>query len=254
MTQPYSSTCSPWATSGDACAPCNTYDFNTAELDEGMALASDVLFDLTGRRWPGLCDDVLRPCGYRQPGSCGCLDSRQCGCRRLSEVELPGPVDAITQVRIDGAVIDPARYRVDDHRWLVYLPESDSAERQGWPCCQRIDLPATDDDTWEVTYSYGMDPPPGGVRAAAQLGCQLALACSADPSAIEQCQLPERVTTVVRQGITMAVLDPWTLFAGGQTGLADVDLWINSVRIGAKSRQATVFVPGQLGQHRRVGT
>lgn len=256
MAAPNTGTCTPWADADDVCAPCNAEGFDADLLTEGLQVASDVLFDLTRRRWPGVCADEVRPCGVRTRGSCGCTSRATCGCRRLSQVRLPGyPVVGVSEVKIDGAILNAARYRVDNHRWLVYLPESDTAERQGWPCCQRLDLADTEDDTWVVSYTYGTAPPAGGVRAAALLGCQLALGWCPDTAA--QCQLPKRVTSISRQGVTMAVLDPLTLFKDGMTGLASVDLWVASVNRGAGARPATVWSPnGQGGghQHRRVAT
>lgn len=269
-------TCSPWAESGDVGPPCNTYDFDESILDDALQVASDVLYNLTGRRWAGECVDTLRPCGYGtgrtlaprlssalpiHPGGtstgyvtaqwCGCSDSRACGCRRPSEVKLPGyPVRSIQQVRIDGQILDAARYRVDDHRWLVYLP-ADGEQRRGWPCCQRVDLADTELDTWSITYTYGMSPPLGGQQSAAALACQLAM--SRDPSLAAQCRLPKRVTSITRQGISLAVLDPLTLFADGLTGLTEVDMWVQSILLGDKRRRATVHVPGASPRHRRVG-
>ena len=143
--------------------------------------------------------------------------------------------------------------RRNDYRRLVYLPESDSATVQGWPCCQRLDLADSEDETWAVSYSYGVDPPIGGIRAAAALGCQLALAF--EPETIGTCRLPQRVTSLSRQGVTMAVLDPLELFADGKTGLAEVDLWVASVMLGAARRRAVVRVPGQPRRGiRRIAT
>lgn len=247
-------TCSPWAELGDVCSPCNTYEFDTTVLEQAMQAASDVLYNLTGRRWPGECQETLRPCGYGTSRShwCGCNDSRSCGCARLSQIKLPGyPVTSVQLVKIDGTPVNSARYRLDDHRMLTYLSESDSAERRGWPCCQRLDRADSEDDTWSVTYTFGSAPPVGGVQAAATLACQLALAC--DPSTVNDCRLPKRVTSITRQGVTLAVLDPLTLFRDGLTGLADVDLWVQSVLRGDKTRRATVHVPGRGQTHRRVG-
>lgn len=261
-------TCAPWADAADVCSPCDDYAFDPALLDDALQMASDVLYELTRRKWPGECSETLRPCGYGtgrttapqlrthgyQPAQwCGCNDSRACGCRRPREVKLPGyPVTGVTQVKIDGVVLHADRYRVDDKRWLVYLPESDSAERQGWPCCQRIDLADTELDTWSVTYTYGEAPPIGGARSAATLGCQLALACQ--PETVGQCRLPKRITSITRQGVTLAVLDPLTLFADGLTGLSEVDLWVQSILRGDAQRRATVHVPGAQQRHRRVGS
>lgn len=273
MAAPGTSTCSPWAELSDLCSPCDDYaaGFDSGLLDDALQMASDVLYELTGRRWPGECSDTIRPCGRGSltrwgntsyaasnrllHGWCGCGDALVCGCARLSAIRLPGsPVAAVTQVKIDGDVIPSTRYTVVDHRWLLYVPESDSAERRGWPCCQDIRLADTQDDTFSITYTYGQAPPLGGVRAAASLGCQLALACMPEALAGGKCQLPKRVTSITRQGITVAVLDPLTLFADGLTGLTDVDLWVAAMNMGRKRRRAGVYVPGATASHRRVGT
>jgi hypothetical protein len=239
------STCDPWATIADVGSPCSAYDFDQVLLEETLQIASDVLYNFTGRQWPGQCQTTVRPCGYRQPDSCGCLSSTTCACSRLSELDLPGSVVSIDQVKIDGVVVSSDRYRVDDYRHLVYLPE-DGGDRDGWPCCQRLDLADTEDDTWSVTYTYGQDPPLGGLRSAASLGCQLALAF--DPTTSASCRLPKRVTSLSRQGISMAILDPLTLFAEGLTGLTEVDMWVQSTIVGAKRRRASVWVP-ELQKH-----
>ncbi len=253
MTAPPTGTCQPWATSADVGSPCDDYEFNILLLDESLQFASDILFDLTGRQWPGTCTATIRPCSYGSPGHCGCRNRATCACRSLSEFLLPGPVDSIGEVKVDGVVLATARYRVDDYRRLVFLPESTSAALQGWPCCQRLDLADTEDETWAITYSYGQDPPIGGLRAAAALGCQLALAF--EPETIGACRLPKRVTSLSRQGVSIAVLDPLTLFADGKTGLEEVDLWVASIFLGAARRRATVRVPGQPRRGvRRVNT
>lgn len=265
-------TCSPWATSADVCSPCDDYSFDPALLDDTLQAASDVLFDLTGRRWPGECTDTLRPCGFRGEdgagggtfpigqlgttlGACGCRAPLTCGCGGLSEVRLPGyPVVSIDQVKIDGAVQPADRYRLDENRWLVWIgDDSDSTVRRRLPCCQRLRLADTEENTWSVTYTYGQGPPIGGVLAAASLGCQLAMACQ--PETVGACRLPRRVTSITRQGVTTAVLDPLSLFQDGKTGLAEVDLWVASVNRGAKQRRATVMLPAWVRQRsRRAGT
>jgi len=268
MAAPSTGVCAPWAVAADVTTgPCSSAEapagFTNAMLDAGLQVASDVLFHLTGRAWPGVCSATVRPCGYRSPvpwtvrgtGWCGCNTSQDCACGGLSEILLPGrPIVSITQVKIDGAVLASARYRIDDYRSLVYLPESDSAIRQGWPCCQRLDLADSALDTWSVSYTFGTSPPVGGVMAAKSLGCELALAMS--PETVGMCRLPKRITSITRQGVSLAILDPLTLFADGLTGIPEVDLWVSSVRFGRANRPSGVVVPGRPGRGgaRRVGT
>lgn len=245
--------CAPWADTGDVCAPCNAYDFDTELLDDWLHIASDALYELTKRRWSGECTTTLRPCARHL---CPCHPATRCGCRALSQLDLHphGQVVEITEVLIDGDVLDPARYRLDEGRWLVYLPEDDADRNGRWPVHQRLDRPTTEPDTWEVTYVYGSAPPLGGVKAAAELGCQLALSCHPDADVAGRCRLPKAITNYTRQGVTVARENPAAMFPGGRTGIASVDFWVSVVNGGSDRRPATVFRPGQLPTGRRVPT
>lgn len=236
-------TCTPWATSADATGPCATYDFDPAVLDDAMQMASDILYGLTGYQWPGECSDTVRP-----PCRCDCVE--RCGCGWVSEYRLPGfPVIAVDQVVVNGDVISPARYRVDNAALLVYLPDVDDPGDPiaGWPVWQRADRPTTEDNTWEVSYTYGAVPPLGGKTAAALLGCQIALGWVGS----DDCQLPSGTIQATRQNVTIAVLDPSTVFPEGRTGIAAVDLWIESIRYQREHRPASVWVPGRRQGARR---
>jgi hypothetical protein len=133
----------------------------------------------------------------------------------------------VTEVKVDGVVLDPAEYFVDDLRRLVRRPGPVGQPAKAWPCCQRNDLDDTEAGTWSVTYKWGTPPPPMGVRAAAVLGCELAMAC--DPEFEDKCRLPKRVTSIIREGVTIIMapsdfLDPKT----GKIGIYEVDLFIRS--------------------------
>lgn len=260
--------CSPWVTSADAVAPCNVYDIDTALLDETMLFASEVLFDLTHRRYAGVCVDVVRPVaswradegarwwpdgtfsGRSRWGWCSCNRSKAFGCSTVPEVRLPGsPVRVGTvEVVVDGvSLVEDTDYRVDDGNRLVRI------DGEGWPCCQDLSLATTEDGTWEVSYHYGVDPPQGGLTAAAVLGCQLYLAVpGASGVKDRQSELPKRVTSIVRQGVTLAVIDPLKMFDEGKTGIPIVDLWIASANRGANMRPATVHRPGRGRSVRRT--
>lgn len=257
-------TCVPWATSADACSPCDDYELDVDALDQWMQVASDVLFQFTRRRWAGVCYDVIRPSAqYREQvnvgawwnggrtspyGWCSCNRSSDYGCASVPQIKLPGfPVidDDSLEVLIDGVELDPGAYRVDDHRLLV------RTDGDGWPCCQDMTKDATEEGTFQISYPYGAEPPIGGVTAAAALGCQLFLSCQPEELSGGRCRLPQRVTSITRQGTTIAILDPLSLFKEGLTGLPEVDLWVASVNRGDATRRATVIVPGRSRGYRR---
>jgi hypothetical protein len=247
-------TCAPWATLADVCSPCDDYEFDSGLLGDSLQWASDILYNLTKRRWPGSCEETVRPCSgldrftWLPSGQsfCGCSTWNTCGCSSWSELLLPRyPVTEVSDVTIDGLPVDSARFRIDDGFKLVYMPDPDDpTERRGWPCCQKVNAPPTEEGTFQFTMAFGEEPPIGGVMSAAILGCQLALGCQ--PETVGQCRLPKRVTAITRQGITVAaVLDPLELFSKGLTGIPEVDLWVQSENLGQASRGATVFMPGQ---------
>lgn len=235
MGAPCQNACTPWATADDIdSAACAALD---ADLIEGMlAVASDVLFELSARRFAGSCQDVIRP----EPAQYGCHKEG----RFIPQFRLPAyPVTSITQVKIDGVVLDPSAYRLDEHRYLVRVDGED------WPTSQDLTLETTEVDTWEITFVYGSMPPPAGVKAAAALACQLALAATDS----DDCQLPERVSSVTREGMTIAILDPFEFLDQGKTGIYLVDLFLRAYNPHGQKRPAAIWSP-ELDSSRYAGT
>jgi hypothetical protein len=214
--------------------------------------ASQILFELSGRLYNGGCEQTVRPCrdgcncwdgyglgllgigfdsglglgwgwGYGAGGwfwrnSCG----DRCGCGHLAQITLAGyPVTAITEVKIDGVVIDPSEYRLDEHRYLTRMRDPDSPEQQVfWPACQALDLDDDQPGTWAISYNYGVAPPAAGKAAAAQLACAL--------SAPAECGLPEGTVRVQRQGITVDRVSLLNWVSSGESGLNQVEAFLVS--------------------------
>lgn len=228
--------------------------------------AAEILYALSGRQF-GQCELKVRPCNQRCADgysnllgwhngilgpsgfpwlpvlsggvwtniACG---HSSCSCTHVSEVWLPGPIASIVEIKQDGAVLDPARYRVDNRRTVVRLDNSDGTEAR-WPLCQDMDAPTTEANTWEITYLRGRPVPEAGRAALSELACELCKSCLGDTT----CKLPSRVTSIQRQGITMAMLDPMTFIDYGRTGLYSVDLWLKTVNPKARTRGAAVLSP-----------
>lgn len=194
-----------------------------------------VIWAATGRRY-GPCEITVRPCGrwcsddgivgyswsngvyvpYIAGGVwrncwCGCNSGPGCCCEPSQQVYLPGPVASVTSVSVDGAVIDPATYRVDDGRWLV---------RTGgfsWPDCQDYDVDSGT-GTFIVTYARG-EPVPAWLNTAAGIyACEWAKACAG-----ASCELPSRAVTLTRQGTTFQFTDIDNLLTRGLTGIQRID-------------------------------
>lgn len=266
MAAPPTSTTEPWCVISDlpARARDTRYDLDltaAGEVFDWIQVASDVLFNFTRRRWPGPTEHTIRPItadwhGVRptsmQLGEYGVVVDIRRGTTitedGVSEILLPNhPAVSITTITIDGATLDAARYRIDNYRRLVYLPAAGES-RSTWPSWQNLDAATTEVGTWQVVYKWGTAPPEGGKRACAELATELAILSS--PKVAGQSRLPQRQTSVSRQGVSASAADPVTLFADDQTGLSTVDLWIAAVNNGARRRRGRVVRLGHPS-HRR---
>lgn len=239
---------------------CHATDAIDAMGDEDRAaveqMAADLLWNWTGRVF-GACPVEYRPCrqncgqggfaasGWAQTGApwapalvggrwlsvaCGaCGDN--CGCGGTAALKLPWPVASIEEILIDGEVLDPSAYRLDSRSLLQRV---DGGE---WPSCQNLGLPATEPGTWQISYLWGLDVPAGGQIAAGLLAAELAMAFCND----NRCQLPQRIQSITRQGVTVTLLDQFEDVAQGRTGIWAVDAWVASVT--KPPRGARVYSP-----------
>lgn len=234
--------CAPYVTADDIleCEDCAT-GISEARADVAASVASRVMFLATGRKFPGSCEIVGRPCGcnhcagfYQDMGwgviigpggsyTCGGACGEQCGCTWLSQLDLGDwlPVQTISEVKVDGVVLDPSDYRLDDNRYLVRV-DGDS-----WPTCQNLTLADTEIGTWSVTFTWGLDASDLVVEGTRALACEIAKACTPGT----KCALPQRITSITRQGMSAAFIDPQEFLtaAPGQpvrTGIYLADLAI----------------------------
>ncbi|MBT2226259.1 hypothetical protein [Nonomuraea sp. NEAU-A123] len=163
---------------------------------------------------------------------CGeCLTD--CSCGPMCEIVLPGPVDSVVEVRLDGDIVSAADYLVYDHRKLV---RRDTAAC--WPTCQDLTLPPSEVGTFAVTYRQGIPVPRAGQLAAGVYACELLKACMG-----QTCRLPKRVTSITREGVTLALLDPMDMLDKGRTGLYEVDAWLSAVNPNGLRQGARVYSP-----------
>lgn len=269
--------CQVWIGANDVAACIGAEAAATADialLETAAVEASMTLYEMSGRRFSGVCEEQVRPCSpYNtcwlgmvggNPGwhwgstyagawawTMGDDYSTQqlCGCQPIPEVLLTYPVDEVSEVLIGGVALDPSAYRVDEYQRLVRV------DGAWWPTCQNLLLPATEEGTFAVTYTHGVAPPPLGQSAAAQLAGELYRACTG-----AECKLPTGTTKINRQGVTIerGLLASWflrTRFGSGwNTGLSLVDVFLATYNPGALRRAPGVWSPDLTKQPRRVGT
>jgi len=162
--------CEPWTTPDDVRACCPGLD-PLYDLTDAIAFASAILFRLSGRQFPGICNRTVQPC---MSNNCGCgsqgfqqfwnlvpsdwwvrfrgaslsggdshlistsgapefginnLSGSCCGgtCE-IPCVDLPSTVNDVTEILIDGEVLDPSRYRIQAYRRVCRI------DGGTWPC------------------------------------------------------------------------------------------------------------------------
>jgi hypothetical protein len=139
-----------------------------------------------------------------------------------SRIKLRGrPVIKIHSIRNkDGVILDPSSYYLVDHSTIHIA----------------IDTPWTPCNT-EITYEYGTVVPMAGKMAAKTLATEFAKLWAGD----EECALPQRVTSVSRQGVSYTILDNQEFIDELRTGLYAVDLFLKTTNPDNARRKSKVF-------------
>jgi hypothetical protein len=145
---------------------------------------------------------------------------------------LPGPVGAITEIRVDGEVLDPLAYRLEDGSRVIRL------DGKSWPIFQS--------DDFTVTYLNSHAPGELGSYAAGVLAAEFLKVLNNDA---RNCRLPKSVTNVTRQGLTFEVAKG--LFPDGLTGLPEVDAYLMLFNPFGLKVAPRVYSP-DLPKHRQV--
>lgn len=263
----------PWPVEPEACDDC--WDQYPIEVQErAIVLATSLLWRLSGRQF-GCCCITVRPCvegcidavstyaGWSGVGLTGVggtndilrpaiLDGKwvNCGCvadccGAECELTLPvGPVCQVDEVIIDGVIQDINEFSVINGRRLVW----NSPTGQCFPDCNDFGKDVTEEGTWAVTYRWGLEVPADGLFAAGKLASEFAKACVGDNA----CQLPRRVQTLTRNGVSATFIDDGNFFERGLTGIFDVDMWLRSINPYGLMGRSRVYVPGKITKAART--
>jgi hypothetical protein len=229
---------------------------------EAVKNASYILWALSGRKFTGTTtvteryvsqyDPYLRAGGSRleyQPvlingqvenipqggfGRNSHRDFQGDGTSSYSRVRLRGrKVVRIHNLRdFNGEIIDPNTYYLVDHSTVYGTPNA----------------------TWssanvEVTYTYGTPPPMAGKAAARMLAMELVKLYEGD----DTCALPQRVTSISRQGVNYTVLDNQSFIDELKTGVYAVDLFLKTANPDKARARSRVFSPDTPRARRIIG-
>jgi hypothetical protein len=251
---------------------CSDWTATPAKFPDAVKLyartmAAKLMWALSGRRY-GLCEITVRPCrkamcsgaptngwwSAEQPwfpminrrgvwvNSCGCAGGSDCGCGSEEIVWLPGPVQSIAEVLVDGVVIDPSAYRVWD--WHK-LQRTDGGM---WPACQDFDADPNEVGSFVVTYQRGIEPPDEVGCLTGVLACEIAKMCVSDKS----CRLPRNVTNVSRQGVSMDFPTLESVLKAKRTGIPEVDMWLAVENPDGLANDSVVWSPDRARARRRT--
>jgi hypothetical protein len=143
-----------------------------------------------------------------------------------SRIRLRGrPVTKIHSIRNrTGGIVDPSSYYLVEHS-TVHIKAGTP-----WTPCNT-----------EITYSYGTAVPAMGKMAARTLAIEFIKLWSDD----DTCALPQRVTSVSRQGVSYTILDQQEFIQELRTGMYVIDLFIKTVNPDGARRKSKVFSPDQ---------
>lgn len=222
---------------------------NSEFADEACRVASNILWAMSGRKYSGTTTvteryyTVINSFRY-QGGSAKDFYPHMVGGRifnvptedwndsayqsdgssSLSRIKLRGkPVQKVHLVRSghDGTIIPEDKYYVAEHSTLI------AYKGVPWP-----------PGNIEVTYTYGSQPPAAGRAAARSFAQQLINSWNGD-----SCRLPDRITSVTRQGVSYTVLDSQDFLENLRTGIYEIDLFLKTANPAKALAPAKVFSP-----------
>lgn len=216
---------------------------------EALQTASYLLWVLSGRRWSGwhetteeyVCDGFKTRCGEWRPtstqwqiaeqffvGASGDrLWGRRPGQRFLFLRRRPARELLAVQRMRTGELIDLSTLAIYDYAYIAPTKLDDICDTCWDPC------------GLEVTYKWGGPVPPAAVTAVLELANEFVKSIECP----DECRLPERVTSVSRQGVSFQIFDPQDFLTDGRIGLYSVDVFLKAVNPNRAQLPARVFSP-----------
>jgi hypothetical protein len=207
--------------------------------EDAIQLASQMLWAMSGRKYSGTATVTERYVRFsplintRLLQEAAVLNSRVNKALQIVEpwvsaetrIRLRGqPVTQIHTVRNvgSGVIVSPDSYYIVDHSTLQF---SEGA----------LIVPAD----IEISYSYGVLPPIAGRMAARRLALEYIKLWSGS----DDCALPERVTSVNRQGVSYTIIDSQEFIDEMRTGIYEVDLFLKAINPDKARKRSKVFSP-----------
>lgn len=225
----------PWISAADTIDPAGPY------TESAIQFASFVLYKLTGEKYTGV-QTTTEVYTLEMPMSIATAPTLITGqVYNLPRFADNGhrnlrlrhtPVRTVVSVKHLGRELDPSEYSLRNNSYLV------RANGIPWVLDTIHEL--------EITYTHGTLPPAAGKRAAIRLANELILFDKGS----SLCALPERISTVARQGVTYTTLDPQEFISNGKVGIYEIDLFLAAVNPYKVKKRPKVFSPGSVRTER----
>lgn len=227
--------CGQWASWDDVTRCGSPPTLDRIGMDLVLDAATEVLFNLSGRRYPGICTVTRSLCF-----ACHACAPAICSCDPYPSIDLGGryPVWDAWDVKLAGVTLPRSSYVVRGRRWLV------RTDGQVWP--YGTAYVSGNPDPMVASWAYGRQPPVGARLAAARYANELAKLCIGAACGIA----PQSARSVNREGTTYVVLDADQVIAEGRTGIGPIDAWLVADERAQKA-PAHIYHPA-LGASRRL--
>lgn len=223
-----------WISAADTIDPTGPY------TDSAVQFASFILFKLSGEKYTGIqtvTEVYTSEAAWPTSSSPALINGNMYNLPRFAEGNRnlrlrQTPVRSVSAVFHLGRELDPSEFSLRNNSYLV----------------RQNALPWVLDPLNElsVTYSYGTPPPAAGKRAAIRLANELILSDKGSGA----CALPERISSVNRQGVSYTIMDPQEFIANGKVGIYEIDLFLAAVNPTKAKKRPKVFLPGAVRAER----
>lgn len=217
-----------WISAADTIDPTGPYTESAVEF------ASFVLYKLSAEKYTGLqtvTEVYTTDSITSNVTSPALINGNMYNLPRLTEGQRNlrlrhTPVRSVTSITFMGRELDPTEFSLRNNSYLV------RTNALPWVLDPVNEL--------EITYTYGTPPPSAGKRAATRLANELILHSMGSGA----CALPERISSVARQGVSYTVMDPQEFISNGKVGIYEIDLFLAAVNPNKAKKRPRIFLAG----------
>lgn len=217
-----------WISAADTIDPTGPY------TDSAVEFASFVLYKLSAEKYTGLqtvTEVYTTDSITSNVTSPALINGNMYNLPRFTEGQRNlrlrhTPVRSVTSITFMGRELDPTEFSLRNNSYLV------RANALPWVLDPVNEL--------EITYTYGTPPPSAGKRAAIRLANELILHSMGSGA----CALPERISSVARQGVSYTVMDPQEFISNGKVGIYEIDLFLAAVNPNKAKKRPRIFLAG----------